>query len=416
MSFSGSVAGGDPTDGPIDEMEVLLRRAEANHDARRAADAEQLVIAQAWAIAHRRKDLTEDVREIGASKFRVWEFAAAELAGAWDIHPLAAQRMMAHAIDLSLRLPHAWDAAISGDFPVWVAHRLAKATKDLPVRLARLVDHELSEDYGVLSPGRLLGAAEGHIAAVLPADLDERAEAARKQHMVHASRPKDGSAAVFARMDAVDAARLFESCDAIADLLDASNGDQAHLTKDQLRAKALGILADPQAALDLLHGRDPRRGKAVVYAHVTPEMLADGRCGISRVEDLGPHTQAMLRDLLGHDHITLKPVIDLADDVSSDAYEVPAALAERIHLIKPADIYPWAESTSRKVDLDHTLPWPRGRTEIANIGKLVRRHHRIKTHAGWNVDQLPGNRFLWRSPHGRYFIVDNRGTRRVSAA
>lgn len=413
MGISGLGVGcGDPMDG----MEALLQHAEANHVARRGAEAEQLVIARAWAMAHRRDTLADDVREIGASKFRVWEFAGAELAAAWEMHPLAAQRIMANAIDLEVRMPHAWAAATDGDLPVWVARRLVAMTKDLPARLARRVDEELRCDYATLSPGRLLGAAEGHIAAALPDGLDKRAEAARKQHLVHTSRPEDGSATFFARMDAVDAVRLFESCDSIAELLDHNNGDQPHLTKDQLRARALGILADPQAALDLLHGRDPRRGKAVVYVHMTPQMLAGSSCGISRVEDLGPHTRSMLRDLLGHDHISLKPVIDLADDVSSDAYEVPAALAERVHLIKPADVYPWAECTGRKVDLDHTIPWPRGQTRIDNLGKLTRRHHRIKTHAGWEVHQLPGDRYLWRSPRGRYVLVDKHGTRRVSAA
>ena len=409
MSFSGELGGTAGT-------EALLQRAEANLVARRKAEAEQLQIARRWAMAHQRAELGDDVREIGAMKLRIWEFAPAELAMAWEMHPLAAQRLMADAFDLSLRMPYAWDAVRDSELPAWVARQLIKATKDLPGNLAREVDEALRDDYETLSPGRLLGAAEGRIAAAKPKDADERAEAERKLHLVHASRPVDGSATFFARLDAVDAGRLYESCDTIAELLATSNGDQEQLTRDQLRAKALGILADPQAALDLLHGRDPRRGKAVVYVHMTPQMLADRVCGIARVEDLGPHTKQMLRDLLGHDHITLKPVIDLADDVSSDAYEVPAALAERVHLAKPADVYPWAVSVGRKVDLDHTIPWPFGHTEIANLAKLTRRHHRIKTHGGWDVDRLPGDRYLWRSPHGRYVLVDNHGTHEVAAA
>ena len=61
--------------------------------------------------------------------------------------------------------------------------------------------------------------------------------------------------------------------------------------------------------------RDPRRGKAVVYVHTTPEQLAAVTgADVARVEDIGPATCAMLANILGHDHITLKPVIDLNRD------------------------------------------------------------------------------------------------------
>jgi hypothetical protein len=37
--------------------------------------------------------------------------------------------------------------------------------------------------------------------------------------------------------------------------------------------------------------------------------------------------------------------------------------------------------------------------------------HRIKTHApGWTVEQLPGHRYLWTTPHGRALLVDGTGT------
>lgn len=86
------------------------------------------------------------------------------------------------------------------------------------------------------------------------------------------------------------AARVFETCDQIARRLAQTNADPQNL--DQLRAVALGPLADPEAAGDLLAGRDPRRGKAVVYAHVNATDLAHPDPGnahaVAPVEDLGP--------------------------------------------------------------------------------------------------------------------------------
>ena len=36
-----------------------------------------------------------------------------------------------------------------------------------------------------------------------------------------------------------------------------------------------------------------------------------------------------------------------------------------------------------RVDLDHTRPWPDGRTAPDNLAALCRRHHRMKHHGRW---------------------------------
>jgi len=96
---------------------------------------------------------------------------------------------------------------------------------------------------------------------------------------------------------------------------------------------------------------------------------------------------------------------------------VPAAVAEQLDLARPADCFPHAPSLSRKQDQDHTRRYEKngdpGQTRLSNLGHLVRRHHRIKTHGGWRVWQHEG-RFTWISPHGRIYLTDARGTHHVS--
>jgi hypothetical protein len=41
------------------------------------------------------------------------------------------------------------------------------------------------------------------------------------------------------------------------------------------------------------------------------------------VEEHGPMVAGQLRELIGHDQVVLKPVIDLNDHISVDAYEIP---------------------------------------------------------------------------------------------
>jgi hypothetical protein len=47
---------------------------------------------------------------------------------------------------------------------------------------------------------------------------------------------------------------------------------------------------------------------------------------------------------------------------------------------------------------------------------MTRFHHRLKTHAGWLLRQVDARTFLWRSPHGHYWLVDAGGTHRLPTA
>ncbi|MEP6666542.1 MAG: hypothetical protein ABJA81_08860, partial [Nocardioidaceae bacterium] len=56
---------------------------------------------------------------------------------------------------------------------------------------------------------------------------------------------------------------------------------------------------------------------------------------------------------------------------------------------------------------------PPGQTALENLGPMIRFHHRIKTHGRWQVAQPFNGVFVWRSPNGRYFLVDHTGTQEL---
>ena len=67
----------------------------------------------------------------------------------------------------------------------------------------------------------------------------------------------------------------------------------------------------------------------------------------------------------------------------------------------PADTFPYASSLSRKKQVDHTVPYDQGgETGVGNYGPMTTRHHRIKTHGGWQVQQPFPGIYVWRDPHG----------------
>ena len=78
--------------------------------------------------------------------------------------------------------------------------------------------------------------------------------------------------------------------------------------------------------------------------------------------------------------LTVKPVIDLADHVRVDAYEVPDRLKERIALRDLGCVFPWCTRPARTAcDHDHAIPHDHGGpTCSCNVAPLCRHHHRLE--------------------------------------
>ena len=188
-------------------------------------------------------------------------------------------------------------------------------------------------------------------------------------------------------------------------------------TRRALRARLAQIKHDAHTNPRGAGGR-LRPGKTEIYVHLTDHTLSTGT-GILRVEDLGPLLATQLSDLVGHGPYVVKPVIDLNDAVSVDAYEIPERIRERVTLMNPVELFPFGtRETRRTMDLDHIHPYdplgPPGQTNTGNLAPLGRFPHRVKTHGrGWNVRRLDDKTLEWTTPHGFTFQVDPTGTHRV---
>ena len=139
--------------------------------------------------------------------------------------------------------------------------------------------------------------------------------------------------------------------------------------------------------------------------------------GVARFEDGGPITLAHAREVLGHSFVTIRPVIDLAHQLPTDAYEFTGSLRESVLLRTPVDCFPCAVSTNRRMQIDHTIPYdkhgPPGQTRAGHGGPLTQRHHRIATHGRWRRRQPTPGVFVWCTPRGRYRVTDHTGTHRL---
>ncbi len=179
--------------------------------------------------------------------------------------------------------------------------------------------------------------------------------------------------------------------------------------------------------LDKVAAIDPARllPQAVLYVHLHESSYTRDPQGVARVEaGIGPTSAETALGILGHHHVTIKPVIDLADQRPAEGYEVPGRLREALHLFRPGSVFPYAAyhgQTMHAQDADHTRPYrpvtddsrgePDPQTRLDNLGFLGRRHHRVKTFArGWQHRQPRLGVHLWRTRHGYWYRVDHRGT------
>jgi hypothetical protein len=225
------------------------------------------------------------------------------------------------------------------------------------------------------------------------------------------------------------------------------------------RAHAVGVLADPQAALDLLAASDvadPDRaigpeadpavcaaedvaheqanpfrrpdaagaangGEVVLVFHVTDRDLLDDRHGVALSPKLGPVLTGRLRSwLLTAGTVTIAPVVDLDPDAHPpvDRHDPPARMAAAVRFRDPTCVYPRCGRPAEACDLDHIEPYvpldergPPGQTHLGNLAPLCRKHHRAKTFGAFTYRRLSDGSYEWTLPSGVRVTTDPRTPR-----
>ncbi len=443
-----------------------LGAAEALDAARELITAEQRIAADKLLLASHVADLYAEritpapsgalsveserlVAHAGPGAPTVSKYAATELAASLSCTPTRAAELIGDALELRHRLPRLWARVLGESFtdedgmtrtrrPVeaWRARAVAAETKQLPAHVAAWVDRMLDSQRlpNTVAP-QLVDEAlrrldpESHAlreAAKLDGrgvwvDHDTRQGLTRRVGMV---------------LDAPDAKVLDDTLDDLA-TVEAALGDRSPL--QIRRAKAVGILLDPQLALDLLSGTlpatgtpvepvetTPRRRTAVLYVHLdtygTDRLPESGR-----IEGLGPVTAETIRDWLTRpggpaaDGVTIKPVLDLSRSDGIPRHDPPEWMREIVILRDPTCVFPGCGVSSRRCDLDHIDEWrppgsrqarPPNRagppdrgivmfTRPENLAPLCRRHHRLKTFTGWTYHRNADGTYTWFDRWGR---------------
>ncbi len=95
-----------------------------------------------------------------------------------------------------------------------------------------------------------------------------------------------------------------------------------------------------------------------------------------------------------------------AHHAQSSHYRPPPRLREYVTARDLTCRNPTCRQPAWRADLDHTVAYDQGgRTCACNLGGGCRRHHQLKQHPRWKLDQTSPGQFTWTTPAGRTYIV-----------
>lgn len=112
--------------------------------------------------------------------------------------------------------------------------------------------------------------------------------------------------------------------------------------------------------------------------------------------------------------VTIRPVLDLAEDLTSGGYVPSPQLRTQVQLRDKTCVFPHCTAKATSADLDHTIVYrpggPPDQTRSGNLAALCRFHHRLKTHGEWNYHHLAPGWYHWHAPDGRHYLRGPTGT------
>ncbi|MFW6869085.1 HNH endonuclease signature motif containing protein [Nocardioides sp. CPCC 206347] len=353
----------------------------------------------------------------------VSEFNLMELIAVLGRSPDGGRGYVGRVIECAWRLPGIYTSVVEGRLAPWRAERIADLTRPLNAEAAAFVDRQLAGVGGVgwAQLERLVTEA------TLRFD-PERAEAERQaaadgRRFDIGEVDSNGLVELHGVMDGADGHDLDLAVNRRA-IERGKLGDTDSL--DVRRSKAAGDLARHDLSLDLLFA-DEETGEVITQSpgrkveltvHITDTALDQDNPFASPVgrweQGRTPISIAQIKEWLRARDTTIivRPVVDLADCVPVDSYEIPDRIRRRVEQRDHACRFPWCTKPAAKCDLDHVVPHDKGGpTCPCNLAPACRRHHRAKTFSRWRYLTVVPGHYLWISPHGHHFIVGPDGTR-----
>ncbi|MBO9625434.1 MAG: DUF222 domain-containing protein [Microbacterium sp.] len=342
---------------------------------------------------------------------------AAEFAAALRVSDRTVQARMAEAEVKVTRFPGVWRA--QGEGRIGAGH--ARAILDAGMHLDDEVSREAYVEKVVAfaeteSPNRVGRMARRVAECFQPRTLDDRHREARRERRVWVTDAADGMARLGLLGPAALVHGVFSRLTAMAEKVQVDGAPE--------RADAAGSVHDRRIdevrcdlALDLLlsgapSGHETAEGMlAAIAGRVSVTVPVLTLMGVdetpAELDGAVPVDAATARRLAGAasgwDRILTHPLT--GGVLAVDRYRPSADLIRHLTARDQRCRFPGCGRAAVDCDLDHTTDAALGGpTTAENLGDVCRRHHVLKHHSPWRVEQLGGGLFAWTSPTGKVYI------------
>jgi len=365
---------------------------------------------------------------------------AAEIGAAQHVSDRTIERRMAEASWLVERFPTVWEA--QGEGRISAAH--SRVIVDAGAHLDDAEDRaayaaEVVELAATESPNRLRRIARRLAERFQERSITERHLDARAQRRVWVKDLDDGMAELGARGPAVLLHGMLDRLSQMAHAVKEENGRAAkhagadpgagagadpraaagtaqppvdERTIDQLRADLLAdlVLTGTPVGHDTTDGLLSEIRARVEVTVPVLTLMDDGSSPTSppaELDGVTPIDSATARTLAGSatgwDRVLTHPIS--GGLLAVDRYRPGEQLRRHLRARDQRCRFPGCGIAARKCDLDHNhAASAGGATADGNLSAFCRRHHMLKHHSPWHVEQRPGGVLAWTSPTGRAYI------------
>ena len=362
------------------------------------AQVEQLLQAVQWAELNPGQDPDPQIEwgmqplEVaGEGAPTIDESAVAEFALAVGMKHEPGARLIGDAVELRYRLPRIWARVIAGQVPVFKARKIAQDTRTLSAEAAAAVDRHLAIIATRCSWAEITRQIDRARAEHDPAEAERRRLAAAEQRCVevhYRGITPDGAVPITGYASLADALAFDAFLTATAATLHPT------LPLDVRRSMALGMLGGTT-------GGRPAPRELVLYTHARAEQAM---VEVENTRTVITPDQVREWCQQAGTQVTVRPVLDLSEEMSTGAYRPTPSMKEQAWARFPTCVFVDCDRPSRGCDLDHRDPYPAGATTTSNLFPLCRGHHRLKTTGGWTYRPLDPHTIGWTSPMGIRYL------------
>ncbi|MCZ4067987.1 DUF222 domain-containing protein [Microbacterium sp. H37-C3] len=467
MHSNNGMGSGTGSDADVDALAQLVADAEGVSDAARAVQVREVrVLAAAGVLAERQAaDASEKVK----AREMALRGIAAELAGVFVATDRTLQRRIDEARDLVENYPVTMAAWEDGRIVRGHVRVIQEVGCLVPVEERAEFERVAIEKCEGETPNRVRDALRMLAERMHPRTFTERHEEAAAGRCVRVQAGADGMSDLIATLPTVIADGIVdrltrqarEIINALAQADAAGGGADADAQAEApgvraeapgVRAEAPGVRADanggsPGADTTIRDGSsfvDDARTIDQVRADVFSDLLLTGSPaldptgtgdGHGTLGAIRAHVQVAVSaltlmgqdegpaDLAGRSPIDAPTARELAGNATSwdrllthpvtgtvlecDSYRPTAAMVRLLRARDRHCRFPGCRQPAIRCELDHTIAASDGgATHVCNLANLCKRHHDVKHHTRWRVQQLAGGRLIWTSPTGRIYRED----------